>query len=49
MGTVGTQAHPHLSLSSIIPPHIRDDLRFVKFEMSGEYYVHPKFLTEAKA
>ena len=25
------------------------DLKFIRFEMSGEYYVHPKFLTEAKA
>ena len=39
----------HTSLPSIIPPHIRDDLRFIKFELSGEYCVHPKFLKEAKA
>ena len=38
-----------VSLPRIIPPHIRDDLKFIKFEMSGEYYVHPKFLTEAEA
>ena len=45
---VWTRKRSHTSLPSIIPPHIRDDLKFIKFEMSGEHYVHPKFLTEAR-